>query len=737
MLNEIEEIKSKNLLEFIQRTLWQNWKKDNKWYWFLSGEEKTASLLVYEDNSRWYWDYSKQWWWSIIDFYMNFYNCDQRVAIKNLKEIYKIESEKKEFVKQPKREGLFTNFEKYKLQTIEPLSRFLQKRWFKFEQIKENIESIENLSKELWFFAQLFIEKWVYKDTLIFPCYDENQKIKGCKLRTCDLTFFKNSSWKEIKSPAIKHTWLLYKQEDLNKNQVIICEGEVDYLTLKALWINNIIANLGWVQANKNELKYLTKEIKEVVSFYDNDIAWQQANQELQKELWRQIKIIQYPTTDKVDVNDLFKRWFLKKDFEKLIENAIQLEKKDIQKLYKNRFFYDDTNNNFFDLKKFSFLWNKTLADILFLKPKEIQDLRMEWLIPTYDWLCYYKWWKDLMYNLYSDDNLIKPSNNPVINPILYEFLASLFWYNEQNIEWIMKAILYKYTHINDVYIPAVIMHWPWWSGKWLFIKLLEQIFWKKNVLKWLWQSDINSQFTTYSGQKLIVSFNEVLVDWTANWKKNMAKLKNLIMEEEIAIEKKWQDKIFIENIAWFFLSSNESKPVQLDWSSSWNRRFTVMKTWKKLLEEEWKRIEEIIMDEKNVEDFISFLFESFPNTENEKYILPLDNQDKRDLEELCDSIWNLFFKWFEEKFPNINKITNKEREILLNVYRNEISEYDNNDNRYNVVNFNSWLSFKYKKINEIIWAKKTRWYKIDKEVEGNWFFPENYIKNNFLEDDF
>jgi hypothetical protein len=63
------------------------------------------------------------------------------------------------------------------------------------------------------------------------------------------------------------------------------------------------------------------------------------------------------------------------------------------------------------------------------------------------------------LYNLYDDDDLIKKSDNPEINPIIYEFLSNLFSYNQENIEWIMKAILYKYTHINDVYIPAVIMH--------------------------------------------------------------------------------------------------------------------------------------------------------------------------------------------------------------------------------------------------------------------------------------
>ncbi len=28
-----------------------------------------------------------------------------------------------------------------------------------------------------------------------------------------------------------------------------------------------------------------------------------------------------------------------------------------------------------------------------------------------------------------------------------------------ENIKWVLKAIIYKYTHINDVIIPAIIMH--------------------------------------------------------------------------------------------------------------------------------------------------------------------------------------------------------------------------------------------------------------------------------------
>jgi len=63
------------------------------------------------------------------------------------------------------------------------------------------------------------------------------------------------------------------------------------------------------------------------------------------------------------------------------------------------------------------------------------------------------------MYNLFNKYDLLKPSDNPVIPTIINEFFFNLFNRDIENIKWIMKAIIYKYTHINDVYIPAVIMH--------------------------------------------------------------------------------------------------------------------------------------------------------------------------------------------------------------------------------------------------------------------------------------
>ncbi len=738
-MNWIEKLKNKSLLEFIQKTLWQNGKKDNQWFWFKSWDEKTASLVVYNDNTRGYCDFTdKLWAGTIIDFYMNFYKCDQKIAIKNLCEIFKITSEKKVFEKQPKRSELVDNFEKYKLISVEPLSRFLQKRWFSFEQIKNNFENIEKLSKEIWFFEWLFLEKWVYKDTLFFPCYDENEELKGLKLRTLDLTKFKNNEWSEIKSLAIKSTWLIYKKEELSK-QIIIVEGEIDYITLKALWFTSVIWNLWWVSSWMEKIKILTKEADEVISFYDNDEAWQQANHKLEKELNRKIKIIKYPTKDKVDVNDLFCRGFSKKeDFQKMIDEAVFLEEKSEneiqkveQKLFKKRFFYNDLKMLFCDIKEMKYYNTNSIADYLFLWKKEVQELRKSWDIPTYDWVCYYYWWRPWMYNLLDDSSFLHPSDTPEVDENILFLISNLCNNNDENIEWLLKAIIYKYNNINDVYIPAVIFQWVGWTGKWLFIKLLSTIFWEKNTLIWLKQDNLDSRFSAYAWQKLIVEFKEIWVDNIQKWKRNTWNLKSIIMEEKIQIERKSQDPIQIDNIAWFIMSSNESKPLQLDSSTLGNRRFSVIKTgWIIPKFSDWicgQKIAKAIENKEIVSNFLAFLQKNYWDV---KSISALDNEDKRNLENISESVWNLFFERIEEKYPNINKITNHERDYLLDEYRIVISENEYNDERYYIRHLNAWLSMKYKICRILIRWKQERGYYIDKEVAWDWSFPEHFFNS-------
>ena len=219
----------------------------------------------------------------------------------------------------------------------------MQKRWFNYKQIETYKDNILKISTEIWFIQGLFIESNTYKDTLIFPCYNEDFELKGVKLRTTDLTKFK-----DIKSFAVKNTGLLYNPNDLDNEQIILCEGEVDYMILKILWFTSVIWNLGWVQSNIESIKKLTKEAKVIVSFYDNDKAWQLANQKLIEELKREVKCVKYPIDEKVDINDLFNKWFsTKKDFDKIIENSLKIEKQEIYKITEKEDWYYFNKDDF------------------------------------------------------------------------------------------------------------------------------------------------------------------------------------------------------------------------------------------------------------------------------------------------------------------------------------------------------------------------------------------------------
>jgi len=766
----IDELKKVNLIEHITRRLWQKW-EEKQWKVFFKAHEKdnTSSLCVWVDNSKWYKDFSETLWaWTIIDFEINFSKVELKDSIKILTNMYWIKEEKKEFKKSPKRYELAENFEKFRINWENQwFIRFLQTRGVTYDFIQKNKDLINKISKQYWYCENAWISwLWknaIYKDVIIFPCFDwdEEKTLVWAKIRRVDWENFIYKWW-SLKSVSIWKpkdykwifpfsTWINYNK--ISDDYVIITEWETDEIILKILWFESVIWNYWWVSACSEKIQSKVKKVKKVISFYDNDPAGAKANMELVEKIWRPIRRIVYPKIEgktKFDVNDLFKMWYMKKDFDNLLENSeiLDLEtakkelkelknknKKEEVKLYKNRIMYNDTKMEYFDIKDFNFKWAYTLARHLFIKPKELEELRQSKIIPTFEWICYFDWWKPNFFNLLNKNTMIKPSQTPEVHPEIKDLIMNLCNNNKDNAIWLMKAIIYKFTHLNDVFIPAVVFHWVWWTGKGLFIKLLEQIFWENNTQAWLWQEHLDSRFSAYSWQKLIVEFNELYVWNTAKWKKNMQKLKTLIMADKIVIEKKWQDAVWIDNIAWFIMSSNDSKPIQLDSVDSWNRRFTIIKTWPRISRDKWSKIAEIIKDKKNIENFIAWLFWKYKNIEKEKNISPLDNEDKRDLELVCETIWNLFFKRFEEEYPNINKITNHERECLVDTYALKFGDDRFRDERYNIKYFNAWLSHRYKIINTTIRGEKTRGYKIDKKVDWSWMFEARQFEN--LDNDF
>ena len=123
-----------------------------------------------------------------------------------------------------------------------------------------------------------------------------------------------------------------------------------------------------------------------------------------------------------------------------------------------------------------------------------------------------------------------------------------------------------------------------------------------------------------------------------------------------------------IDNIAWFFISSNSNKPLQLDERDKGNRRFSVIRSYDKL--RNGKEIHDILSHSKYIENYLAWLHEKYPEVLKMKRFEALDNQDKLDLEERSQSESNCFWDWYEENFPEEKKkMTKLEVELLVGKY--------------------------------------------------------------------
>lgn len=335
----------------------------------------------------------------------------------------------------------------------------------------------------------------------------------------------------------------------------------------------------------------------------------------------------------------------------------------------------------------------------LLLSQKELSAMRQYWLIETYDNLVYKKWWLDNCYNLLNEEQILQPSKVPELHPTLEYLFENVCGYKKENIDYLHRTILYKYINLNDFTIPAIVLYGHWWSGKWTLMSLLSNIFHSDNTLANLWQKDLTGSFDTYRGQKLIVEFAEIATNNTHSdiWVLN--KLKNIIGAEKINVNEKWVRQYQIDNIAWFFISSNSNKPLQLDDKDKGNRRFTIIKSHSKL--ENGKEINDIINNRKIIQNYISWLFKSYPEVLSYVSIEALDNEDKRDLEERGQSEANQFWEWLEDNFPDYyGKKSKVEIEEMINIFCI--------DNWINEIDFNKyfWSNSRYPKKKIRLWDK-------------------------------
>lgn len=735
----VERLKSEvSLLEHIQRALWQEGKKEIAGVRFRAHpKDKTPSLLVYKDDKKWFWDFSENITGStIIDFEMSYYNLDLASAIKKLCDMYNIHDEKKtDIVKAPKRWKLVEDFETYRLTWWNKMfARFLGTRWVSSDLITKYKNNLQRLATEFWQIENLWVDDKKYKDCMIFPCYwvdEDTEKIwlVWAKIRRVDgeeIKFFDKSlksiwvwkpKWYEGKLPF--SNGIICNPEDLT-DEVLIVEGETDYIILKMLWFSSLIGNLGGVSANAEHIQRLVKHRKKIICLYDNDKAGNAGAKALEVKIWKPIRRVIYPEIDgldKYDINDLFNQGWRENDFLDLINKSEIILDEDPDLHITNRFVYLDFHLSFYDVKARRMVDKQKISDHLLLKPKEVLEMRGE-EINEYEDLCYRDGGKKWFFNTLDKTTFTTPSKTPKLHPDIERLMTNLCNNNKENIDYLHRAILYKYTHLNDVLLPAVVFFGPGGSGKGTFIKLLWEIFGKDNMQEGLGQKDIESDYTSYNGEKLIVEFREINTGSKFKDLQMLDRLKSIIWESRISINPKYGKKMEVDNIAWFILSSNHTVPIQLDSIQNWNRRFSIIRTGSGIKIEEWKQINATIKDKKIMQDYLAWLYETYPDVPGLESMPPLDNQEKRNLEMLCETVGNLFFTWLEERYPYVYKITNSQRDILLDIYRDEISDHEFWDSRYKITNFNSGLSHKYNPQKIRIGWKIQQGYLIEKSDE-------------------
>lgn len=279
--------------------------------------------------------------------------------------------------------------------------------------------------------------------------------------------------------------------------------------------------------------------------------------------------------------------------------------------------------SKFYWIQERMFLSPAEAANNLMMSVKELNQLRKDWLIEDYTGITYKVGGEKWCLNLLDESQILKPSKNryPHIHKDIETLLLNVCWWDRNNFNYLNMAILYKYSNTNDHNVPAIILWGVGWSWKWTLISLLGTIFWENNVLANLWERELNSQFDTFKGQHIIVEYAEVSASNTNMDKRTLNKLKNMVCSPSIIVNEKGVKTYKANSIAWYFISSNSNKPLQLDDKDKGNRRFSVLKSIKKL--ENWEQINKTIRNKEIVADYLAWLPKAYPEVLNFKNLKP------------------------------------------------------------------------------------------------------------------
>jgi putative DNA primase/helicase len=138
--------------------------------------------------------------------------------------------------------------------------------------------------------------------------------------------------------------------------------------------------------------------------------------------------------------------------------------------------------------------------------------------------------------------------------------------------DWVLRWCAYQVQHVGAKMKTAVVMYGPEGTGKNLFWTAMLRIFDPYAVL--IGQTELEDRFNSWQSAKLFVVANEVVT--RAEMSHHVGRLKNMITEDKVSINSKFQDTRYEDNFMNVVFLSNEFQPLKI---SPGDRRYMVVRT--------------------------------------------------------------------------------------------------------------------------------------------------------------
>lgn len=286
---------------------------------FSGHNEKTPSFMVSPAKQLAYCFWCHRGW-GPVKFVMDIENCEFREAIEILSSITGIKLKWFDVKAEKVKKNLYslykeaTNYYKNSLEKYPKILEYLAWRWITKESMKDfsvwfSDSGIElyNYLKGKWYSDEQIEESTIFlnvkqrKDKFI------NRVIFPIRNNRGDIIAFTGrivGAWepKYLNSPASKiydKSAILYglfeaKRSIAKHDFIIVCEWQVDVISLHRAWFNNSVA-ISWTALTEKHLKLIKRLTHKIYLCFDNDWAWEKATKlslELLRNTWFELKII-------------------------------------------------------------------------------------------------------------------------------------------------------------------------------------------------------------------------------------------------------------------------------------------------------------------------------------------------------------------------------------------------------------------------------------------------------------